>query len=108
MIVASTLCVPACGNDVGMSTGPLYVDRKQLSTEVQAQVTEKLGREAPPVSCPGNLEPDVGATVTCTMSGPDGSRDVTVTVTAVDWTGMGNFGVGNAQFDAKVADKPNP
>lgn len=115
-LVAVSLSVAACDREVGLSTddgkaevsaGPLYVDQEQLSTEVRDQLTKKLGTQAGPVSCPANLKPFTGETTTCTLTAPDGTYDVAVTITKVDWTGFGNFGVGNAVFDAKVADKPN-
>ncbi len=117
VVVAISLLTVGCGKEVSVSTdggqasvsaGPLIVDKQQLSAEVEAQLTKKLGTQASPVTCPEDLEPDIGATTTCSMSAPDGTYAVTVTVTKVDWTGFGNFGVGNAIFDAKVADKPNP
>lgn len=116
-LVAMLLSLSACNREVSVSTdggkaevgaGPLFVDKEQLSREVRGQLTKQLGDRAGPVICPGNLKPFTGETTTCTMSGPDGTYDVTVTITQVDWSGMGNFGVGNALFDAKVADKPNP
>lgn len=114
--VAASLSLAACNDKSSVSTdngnisaeaGPLAVDKDQLTHEVHAQLTQKMGKQAPPVTCPDDLKAEVGATTTCTMDGGDGTYDVTVTVTKVDWTGFGNFGVGNAEFDAKVADQPH-
>ncbi len=115
-VAAASLLLAACNGKTGISAdngsvsaeaGALVVDKGQLSSDVQAQLTQKLGKPVPTVNCPDDLDPDVGATTTCTMTDPTGIYDVTVTVTTVDWTGFGNFGVGNAQFDVKVADKPH-
>ena len=42
------------------------------------------------------------------MKAPKGSYNVTVTITKLDEGVAGNFTTGNAIFDAKVADQPNP
>lgn len=117
LVGAASLLLAACSSKVDVSTdngnasasaGPLAVAKDLLSAEVQAQLTKKLGKQSSPVTCPEDLDADVGATTTCTMNDPKGTYNVTVTVTKVDWDGFGNFGVGNAVFDAKVADQPNP
>jgi len=74
----------------------------------------KAGQPVPPVSCPDPLKAEVGASTICTFAGAEGNSNVTVTVTSIDWGKMilddgspGNFVSGNAEFDLKVADKPN-
>ena len=74
----------------------------------------KAGQPVPPVSCPDPLKAEVGASTICTFAGAEGNSNVTVTVTSNDWGKMilddgspGNFVSGNAEFDLKVADKPN-
>lgn len=115
-VAAASLTLAACNRNAGVSAdhgeisaniGPLVVDKDELASEVQAQLKKKLGEQTT-VNCPQDLDPEVGATTTCTMSGSKGTYDVTVTVTEVEWTGSGNFGVGNAHFDTQVADTPNP
>ena len=117
VVAATSLLLAACNKtgsvstedgQVSASAGPLVVDKDLLSAEVQAQLTKKLGEQAPPINCPDDLAADVGATTTCLMRAPEGTYNVTVTVTDLNWTGFGNFGVGNAIFDTKVADQPNP
>lgn len=109
-VAATSLILAACNKEdraVSASSGPLQVDKDLLSAEVQAQLTKKLGEQSPPISCPDDLAADIGATTTCLMTAPKGTYNVTVTVTDLKWTGFGNFGVGNAIFDTKVADQPN-
>jgi len=106
VIAATSLLLAACTGSV--TNKPMVVDKDLLSAEVQAQLTKKLGEQAPTIDCPDDLEAEVGATATCLMRAPKGTYNVTVTVTGVDWSGYGNFGVGNALFDTKVADQPNP
>jgi hypothetical protein len=106
VVAATSLLLAACSASV--TNKPMVVDKDLLSAQVQAQLTKKLGEQAPPISCPDDLAADVGATTTCLMTAPKGTYNVTVTVTDLKWTGFGNFGVGNAIFDTKVADQPNP
>ena len=88
--------------------GPDLIDKDLLSAEVQAQLTKERSEQAPTIICPKDLEAAVGATTTCTMKAPKGSYNVTVTITKLDEGVAGNFATGNAIFDAKVADQPNP
>lgn len=94
----------------------MTVDKDVLESQVRSKVTKDVGEHAPPINCPDELDAIVGATTTCTMTGPKGTYDITVTVTSMDWGDVllddgspGNVdNVGNAFFDVKVADKPNP
>ena len=123
-VVAASMVLPAC--TVGASTreGPRpgdanpvgdwdALDRDVLEAQVRSQLTKKNGQQAPPITCPDELDARIGAKTTCTMTGPEGTYSVTVTVTRVDWGNtvlddgtLGNFVAGNAEFDAIVADKP--
>lgn len=105
---AVSLLTVGCGGNVKAGHGALGVDKALLSTEVQAQLTKKLGRPSSPVTCPEDLDVWIGSTTTCLMTTPNGTYNVTVTVTNTNWDGTGNFGVGNAIFDTKIADQPNP
>lgn len=82
----------ACGGD--------SIDADDLSEEVSTELGELRGVEPPDVSCPDELESEVGATTTCLLTAEDGSTiDVNVEVTEVD----GN----DVSFDIQVADAPN-
>ena len=97
-IAAASLVLGACSADVGVGTKTLGKD--ELQTEVQSQLSKSVGKPAPPITCPGDLDAKVDATTTCTMTGSDGTYDVAVKVTSLDG--------GTANFDIQVADHPNP
>lgn len=91
------------------------LDKCVLESQVQSQVAKQLGRSAPLVSCPDELDADLGASTVCTFTDEKGTFNVTVTVTSIDWGNMilddgtpGNFVSGNAQLDVEVAGKSNP
>lgn len=102
------LSLTACNNSFTIDTTQMVIDKDLLSAEVQAQLTKKLGKQAPTIDCPEALAATVGATTTCLMGAPDGNYNVTVTVTELQPGAAGNYDTGNAVFDAQVADKPNP
>ena len=91
------------------------LDKCVLESQVQSQLSKEVGQQVPPITCPDEIDADVGATTTCTFTGAEGTFNVTVTVTKVQWgetilddKSPGNFVSGNAEFDLKVADNPNP
>ena len=117
---ALSLLLAACtmtdeNGEYSASVGsPAIVDNVVLASQVQSQLAKKNGGTTPPINCPDQLKATVGEKTTCTMTGPSGTFDVEVMVTRVEWGDVvlddgtpGNFAGGNAQFDAKVADKPN-
>ena len=91
------------------------LNRCVLESQVQSQLAKNVGQPVPPISCPDELDAEVGAHTVCTFTGAEGTFNVTVTVTNIEWGNVilddgapGNFVSGNAEFDIKVADKPNP
>ena len=125
LVAATSLLLAACSassEDVNESCGAIAkdgagdrIDKCVLEAQVQSQLTKKTGEQVPPINCPDELDAEVGAMTICTFTGAEGTFDVTVTVTSVDWGDMilddgtqGNFVSGNAKFDLKVADEPNP
>ena len=122
-MAAASLSLAACSvgvekdncGPVKSKTGWNGLDKCVLESQVQSQVAKQLGRSAPLVSCPDELDADPGASTVCTFTDAKGTFDVTVTVTSIDWGKViledgspGNFVSGNAELDVKVADKPNP
>jgi hypothetical protein len=95
--VAASVALVACGGSV--SVGTPTVNKDELQTNVETQLTKAVGKQAPPITCPDTLNAEVGATTTCTLTDSTGTYDVTVKVTSVDG--------GTAKFDIQVADKPN-
>jgi hypothetical protein len=124
-IAGTSLLLAACGAtfetvtetcDQPVSGGAWNrLDKCVLESQVQSQLSKEVGQQVPPITCPDEIDAEVGATTTCTFTGAEGTFNVTVTVTDVQWGEMtlgdnspGNFSSGNAEFDLKVADKPNP
>ncbi len=125
IITAASPLVAACSVTTQESTGgcgPVVpngawdgLDRCVLESQVQSQLSKQVGQSVPPISCPNELDAELGANTVCTFTGAEGTFNVTVTVTNIDWGKVvmddgspGNFVSGNAEFDLKVADKPNP
>ena len=96
-LAATSLVLAACSGSVNVGTKTIPKD--ELQTTVQSQLSKTVGKAAPLITCPGDLEAKVDASTTCTMAGSDGTYDVAVKVTSVDG--------GTANFDIHVADKPN-
>jgi hypothetical protein len=69
-------------------TYDVHTEARPVAKDVlERSVAEKLGQagvRAGTPSCTGNLPAQVGATVACTLSGPDGVSTWTVTTTSVD------------------------
>ena len=99
-IATASLVLGACSASVSVGTKTIAKD--ELQTEVQSQLSKTVGKEAPPITCPGDLEAKVDATTTCTLTDSAGTYDVAVKVTSVDG------GTGTAKFDIQVAEQPNP
>ena len=70
-----------------------------VATAAEDSLEEQVGQR-PDVSCPEDLEAEVGATTRCTLTadGLDGEYGVTVTVTEVDGD--------RASFDVEVDQEP--
>ena len=99
-IATASLALGACSASVSVGTKTIAKD--ELQTEVQSQLSKTVGKEAPPIICPGDLEAKVDVTTTCTLTDSAGTYDVAVKVTSVDG------GTGTAKFDMQVAEQPNP
>ena len=96
IVAVSTLA--ACNASVSVGTKTL--DKDALQSEVQSQLTKTVGEEAPPITCPGDLDAEVGESITCTLTDDTGTYDVVVTVNSIE--------NGTADLDIQVADAPNP
>ena len=86
------LALAACS-----STSVLTADTVAESAEDALE--EQIGAR-PDITCPDDLEAEVGAETRCTLTGGDDPTEygVTVTVTSVDGD--------NANFDVEVDDEP--
>lgn len=81
-----------------LGCGPGQIDKADVEASAQQALTESVGQESPPISCPSDLEAEVGASEVCTITISDQPYDVTVTVTSVE--------NGKAKFSAEVATEP--
>jgi len=75
------------------------VPRKQLEVNARKQLSAAVGRQAPPITCPGNLDATVGATLRCSTQLSSGTYAVTLTVTSVKGT--------DVRYDVQVAKHPS-
>lgn len=89
-LLATAMMLVGCGEP--------EIAKAEIEQQAQKQLTASVGKEAPPVTCPGNLKAVVGTTMACGMDIDGKTHDVTVKVTAVEGS--------NASFDITVADKP--
>jgi hypothetical protein len=87
----AALCLSACGASV--------IAADDVATESEDRLEEQIGVR-PDISCPDELEAEVGAEVRCTLTAEDDPTEygVTVSVTSVDGD--------DAQLDIQVDDEP--
>ncbi|MFH5210629.1 DUF4333 domain-containing protein [Antrihabitans spumae] len=83
-----------------VSVGTAKVDKDDLAKQISTELEAEVGEAPDEVTCPDDLKAEVGATLTCQLTGRGETYDVTVTVTSVDDDD-------NVKFDIKVADQPN-
>ena len=93
--IAGAVLLTSCQVSVGAR-----INKEELQKQVQSELTKSVGEQAPPISCPDDLEAKVGAKTTCQLTDSSGTYDVAVDVTEVN--------NGTANFHIKVADEPNP
>lgn len=72
----------------------------QVSTEITEQLAAQFDR-SPEVDCPGSLEGEVGATMTCTLFDDEFGEEYEVYVEVTSVEG------GKINFSVEVADEPN-
>ena len=100
-VAASALGLTLVACNASVSVGTKTVDKQELATQVQSDLSKSVGKQSPPITCPDDLQATVGASTTCLKTDDDGTTyNVAVNVTSVD--------DGIAKFDIQVADKPNP
>jgi len=76
------------------------VPKATVETNAQQALSDMAKQQAPPVTCPGDLDGKVGASEVCAITLDGKVYDVTVKVTSVDG--------GTAKFDVNVASAPRP
>ena len=76
IVLALALLLAACGEKT--------VDTDAAEETVVDLIDEQTGFEATDMSCPEDVEAEVGATFECTFTGPEGPYVASVEVTEVD------------------------
>ncbi len=79
-----------------MGCGPGEVEKGEVESTAQKQLTAVVGKESPKVTCPGNLKAVVGTKMACSMDIDGKPHAVNVNVTSVEGQ--------NVKFDIAVAD----
>ena len=74
------------------------VDKNQVASAINDNVTQQVGTKPESVTCPDNLKGVQGATLRCELTDSGQKYGISVTVTNVD--------AGDVNFDFKVDDHP--
>ena len=97
--VGAVLLVAAAAGCSG-GGGENLIAQEDLEQEVATQLAAAVDQPEPNISCPGDLEAEVGATTECELSvdGDDAVYPVTVEVTSAE--------DGDAEFEIEVGETP--
>lgn len=90
VIVAVCTALVGCGEP--------EVAKGDVEKAAMKTLSATVGKESPPITCPGALKAKVGASVTCAIDLDGKTHDVKVNVTSIEGT--------SANFNVEVADKP--
>lgn len=91
--------VAACAA-VAAGCGTAAVPQDEVEEQVSTALEGQTGQAPESVSCPGDLDAEVGTTMTCTLNTADDMEfDVNLEVNSVEGD--------TAMFDIEVADEPN-
>ncbi len=96
------LAIAAGAALVGCSSGPGAVEKSEVEKVAATELAAQVGADEPPnISCPGDLEAEVGTTMTCELSveGDEDVYPVEIEVTSVDGD--------DVKFDVQVDDTPS-
>lgn len=89
--------VGACSCTIG-SSGPRTLSKSRVADQITDKMTDAAGNKPDSVSCPRDLQAEVGAQVDREMKVKDKTYNVNVTVTSVEGD--------DVNFDIKVDDQP--
>ena len=91
-LAALSIGLAACGDDA-VSSG-------EIEEKAKTALSKEVGQTPKSISCPSDLDAEVGATETCTLTADDGTTiDMTAEVTSADGD--------NVELHFQVADQPN-
>lgn len=69
---------------VGAGVASASVTAAELQEMISSQLASQAGTAPDAVDCPGDLEPELGASVTCAVTAGGETRGVTITVASVE------------------------
>jgi hypothetical protein len=100
LLRASGALVLAAGLAAGCGDDTNTVSQAEVEQQAAAELAAAVGADEPNISCPGDLEAEVGATMECDLSveGDDAVYPVYVEVTSVEGD--------TANFSVEVGDQP--
>ena len=90
LLAGSMLLLAGCGD--------AEVPKEEVEKSAMKSLSAAVGKESPPITCPGGLKAKVGTKLTCAIDIDGKTHDVTVSVTGVEGK--------SANFDVAVSDKP--
>lgn len=79
LVTGSVLALSA-----GAGIATASVSAAELQDMISSQLASQAGSAPVAVSCPGDLAPELGASVTCAVTMGSETRGVTITVASVD------------------------
>ncbi|MFC6286377.1 DUF4333 domain-containing protein [Nocardioides sp. GCM10027113] len=92
-----TLTLVAVGTLAGCSADA--VDKTDVEEQISTQLEAEVGQTPDRIECPGDLDAEVGATMTCLLYAGEDNIDVDVEVTSVDGD--------EVNFSIQVAEEVN-
>lgn len=94
---AALLAIPALLSLTGCGGTP-SVAQSDVEEKISSGLEEQVGQKPDDISCPDDLEGEVGTTMTCTLTAGGDQLDVAVEVTEVDGDNV-KFSFEVAQMD---------
>jgi uncharacterized protein DUF4333 len=92
------LFLSACGASASISTGDNSLPKRDLESQIKAEIGKQASEPIRSVACPEDLNAKVGATEKCALTYANGDRfGVSATVSSVNND--------RAQFDIKVTNR---
>jgi hypothetical protein len=95
-----SLALVACEGSV--SVGGDSISKSEVEDTASAALAEQVGQTPASFVCPDDLDAEVGASETCTLTDATGAEyDAVVTVKSISDDGD------DAEYDVQVANRPN-
>lgn len=91
-LVAVVALATGCEASIGLSKS---LEKDKVEQEAAKQIAAQMRLPQPVVTCPDDLEAEVGATLECSLvsGASDGKRPVLIEVVAVDEEGKASFDI---------------